>query len=249
MSEKEDKKNILERLVPVLLFASIGLAFFVGVLWQKVSNLEKGNGGDNAQVQQEDNQVEPPGQGKLSDEQSEKVPQVTDSDHIKGNKDAKVVIVEYSDLECPFCSTYHPTVQQAVDEYGDQIAWVYRHFPLDSLHPSARPAAIAAECVADVGGEEAFWNFIDEIFEDQTTISDLSGVASNVGVGGSEFDNCVEDGKFSDRVENDYQGGLSAGVTGTPGSFIINDKGETWLIPGALPYETLKATIDEALGG
>ncbi len=248
-------KDLLERLVPILLIASIGLAFVVGVLWQKVVNLEgggittrttaqapgAGETGDAAQPQR-------PTSGKLSEDQVSKIPKVSNDDHIKGNRDAKVFLIEYSDLECPFCSRFHPTAQQVVDEYGGDVAWVYRHFPLDQIHPRARPAAQASECVAEVGGEDAFWAFIDEIFSDQTKLSDLSQIASNVGVSGGSYDSCVDGEKYKDKVESQYQEGLNAGVTGTPGNFIVNDKGEAWLVPGALPFESLKTTIDEALG-
>lgn len=88
---------------------------------------------------------------------------VNDSDHLLGNPNAPVLMVEYSDLECPFCQRFHPTMKQALDEYEGQIAWVYRHFPLDALHPNARKAAEASECVAKVAGNDKFWEFIDEL--------------------------------------------------------------------------------------
>ncbi len=244
-------KDLLEKLVPILLVASIGLAFLVGILWQKVSNLEGGGRvGSTVQAPGTDTDAQPqrPASGKLSEDQVSKIPEVTSEDHIKGNRDAKVYLIEYSDLECPFCSKFHPTAQQVVDEYGDDVAWVYRHFPLDQLHSKARPAAQASECVAEVGGEDAFWAFSDEIFSDQTKLNNLSSVASSVGVSGGAYDSCVNSEKYADKVEEQYQGGLAAGITGTPGNFIINDKGDAWLIPGALPFETLKSTIDEALG-
>ena len=247
-------KDLLEKLVPVLLIASIALAFTVGVLWQRVVNLEggKANGtavqvpgadgaGDGAQPQR-------PTSGKLSEDQASKVPQVTDNDHVRGSRDAKVYLIEYSDYECPFCARFHSTAQQVVDEYGGDVAWVYRHFPLDQLHSKARPAAQAAECVAEIGGEDAFWKFTDEIFDDITKLSDLASVASSAGVSGGSYDSCVDSEKYKDKVEAQYQAGLTAGITGTPGNLVINDKGEAWLVPGALPLETLKTTIDEALG-
>jgi len=244
-------KDLLDRLVPILLVASIGLAFLVGILWQKVVNLEGGGVGSTTQAPGGNTAAQPqrPTSGKLSEDQVSRIVQVSDDDHIRGNRNAKVFLIEYSDLECPFCSRFHPTAQQVVDEYGGDVAWIYRHFPLDQLHPKARPAAIASECVAEIGGEDAFWSFTDEIFTDQTKLSDLSSVASSVGVSGGAYENCVNSEKYADKVEGQYQGGLTAGVTGTPGNFIINGKGDAWLIPGALPFDSLKATIDEALEG
>lgn len=89
------------------------------------------------------------------------MPAVTNDDHIRGNKDARIKLVEYSDFECPFCQRFHPTMQQVMDKYGDQVAWVYRHFPL-SFHPEAQKAAEASECVAANGGD--FWDYADTLF-------------------------------------------------------------------------------------
>lgn len=251
MAKKEEKGNILERLVPILLIASVGLAFVVGVLWQKVSSLESGEvGSANAEVTPTVAGAQPqrPASGKLSEEQAGKVPGVTDEDHIRGSRDAKVLLIEYSDFECPFCTKFHETAQQVVNEYGGQVAWIYRHFPLDQLHKNARPAAEASECAAELGGEEAFWAFTDAIYKDQSRASDLSSVASSTGLNLNAFQSCLESGRYADKVENQYQGGLAVGVRGTPGNVILNEKGEAWLIPGALPLESLKEAIDEALG-
>ena len=92
------------------------------------------------------------------------IPAVSEQDHILGSLDAPVKLVEYSDLQCPFCGRFHPTMQRVAKEYGDQVAWVYRHFPLESIHPNARPLANAAECAANLGGNDGFWKFIDAVF-------------------------------------------------------------------------------------
>lgn len=245
-----DSKDLLEKLVPVLLVLTIGLAFAVGILWQRVSDMQTGTT-RQAGVQDAGNQPTQPADGKLSEEQANKLPEVTDQDHIRGSLDARVFIVEYSDFECPFCSRFHPTAQQALNEYGDDVAWVYRHFPLDTLHPRARPAAEASECVADIAGNDAFWVFADYLFENQETALSESGLetaASEAGVDTAEFNECIESGKFAQTVEDDYQEGLTAGVTGTPGNFIVNQDGEVWALPGAVPFENLQSVIDEALG-
>src|SRR3989338_3572308 len=83
-------------------------------------------------------------------------------DHIRGNPDAKVSVIEYSDFECPFCKRHHPTMTQIMDAYGDDVNWVYRHYPL-SFHPNAEPSALASECVAEIGGNDAFWGFVDKL--------------------------------------------------------------------------------------
>jgi protein-disulfide isomerase len=246
MPGKVIKENVLERLLPILLVATVILAFAVGILWQKVSSLE---GGKVTEEAQPTDVAQPPMDGKLPEDQAGKVEKVSDKDHIRGNKDAKVFLIEYSDFECPFCARFHLTAQQVLDEYGDDVAWVYRHFPLE-MHPRARPAAQASECAAELGGEDRFWSFIDENLENQeTALSDsgLKNTASKLGLDASAFSSCIESEKYKDKVEEQYQSGLTAGVTGTPGNFVVNSKGEVWLIPGAVPFEILKESIDEAL--
>lgn len=92
---------------------------------------------------------------------------VDDTDHIIGSKDAEIIIIEYSDTECPFCKRYHEAMHQAVDAYDGKVAWVYRHFPLTSIHPLAQPGAIAAECAATLGGNDMFWKYLDALFAAQ----------------------------------------------------------------------------------
>jgi protein-disulfide isomerase len=169
---------------------------------------------------------------------------VTDNDHIRGNKSAPVTIVEFSDLQCPFCKRFHPTMQQALQAYGDKVRWVYKHFPLDSLHPEARPAAEASECVWEQKGDDGFWQFVDGVFENQEKIGSAlyRELAQKIGLNMGQFDNCVSSRKYQKKVEGDFQQGTAAGVNGTPTSFV---NGEA--LPGAMPYDTLKAAIDRAL--
>ena len=165
-------------------------------------------------------------------------------DHIRGNPNAKVTLVEFSDFECPFCSRFHPTMLQALEEYGDQVRWVYKHFPLDAIHPQARPAAEASECVWEQRGDEGFWEFADAMFENQSRLGNAfyEEVAQQIGVDLSQFQTCVAERKYQDKVEQDYRQGLQAGVTGTPGSFVNGTP-----VKGAVPYEQLKAIIEDAL--
>ena len=169
---------------------------------------------------------------------------ITEQDHIRGNPDAEVTLVEFSDLQCPFCRSFHPTVQQALEEYGDTIQWVYKHFPLDNIHPEARPAAEAAECVWKQKGDEGFWAFADKVFEEQDRIGSTlyREVAESLGMDIAKYDTCVSQRTYEDKVEQDYQQGLRAGVTGTPGSYVNGIP-----VKGAVPYATLKAAIDQAL--
>lgn len=253
MAEKAKTGGLLDRLVPILLLASIGMAFMVGILWQKVNSLEQGGSPSRAlgeQVADTGDNPPPadtgPDQGKLSEDQAAKVAAVDENDHVRGSSNAKVFLIEYSDYECPFCSRFHETAQQVVDEYGGDVAWVYRHYPLDQIHPKARPAAIAAECVAEIAGEDAFWSFTDAIFADATRLDDLEGLASSVGAS-SGFAACLDSEKYDDDITKDLTEGTNAGVRGTPGNFIVNQNGDTWFIPGAYPFDQIQPMIDEAL--
>lgn len=243
----KSKQSALERFVPVLLVLTIALAFVVGILWNKVSTMEKG--GITTAVNNAGN--EPAGvNGKLSADQAKNLEKPSEKDHVRGSLNAQVFLIEYSDFECPYCAAFHPTAKQALSQYGDKIAWVYRHFPLETIHPRAFPAANAAECVADLGGNDAFWSFADTIFADQEgslTDAGLKSAAVKAGTPGITFASCYSAKKFEGVVRSDLQSGEKAGVTGTPGNFIMNKKGEVWVIPGAVPFESLKATIDEAL--
>ena len=134
---------------------------------------------------------------------------ITSADHIRGNQDALVTIVEYSDMECPFCARFHSTMQQVVDEYGKngQVSWIYRHFPLDSIHSKARTEAVATECAAELGGNDAFWKYLDRFLEltpsnNQTDINTvLPQIAREIGIDEARFTACVE----SDKYENEWK--------------------------------------------
>ncbi len=241
-------KGLLDKFVPVLLVLTVALAVLVGVLWEKVSNLEKGTTSTTAPAEV----AQPDASGKLSEEDAKKVEKPGDKDHVRGSLDAQVYLIEYTDLECPFCKTFHPTAQQALDEYGDKIAWVYRHFPLDQLHSKADKEAEASECAFEQGGNDAFWKFVDKIYEvtpsnNGLDLTMLPGYGGQIGLNSARLKTCLDSGKYAEKVESQYQSGLTAGVTGTPGNFIMNSKGEVWVVPGAVPYESLKATIEEAL--
>ncbi len=173
------------------------------------------------------------------------VPVVTDDDYIRGDKNAEITIIEYSDFECPFCGRFHPTMEQVMDNYKGKVKWVLRSFPL-SFHPEAEPAALAAECAGEQG---KFWEFADDLFANQDSLSTsfYSGLATKFGLNISKFNDCVSSGKYLDKIRAQAQSGGAAGVTGTPGSFIIGADGTAIPIKGALPYESVASAIDELL--
>jgi protein-disulfide isomerase len=255
---KKKKKSITiplptsNNFMPILIIVSIGLAFLVGIMWQKVQSLESGTGtrvaGSAGAAGAGNPQVAP-----QAPPQAGEVAPVTEDDYIKGNRNARIALIEYSDTECPFCKRFHPTAQQAVDEYPDDVMWVYRHFPLDQIYSKARKQAEAIECAGKLAGNDGFWALTDKIFEvttsnnglDNSTLPDL---AADVGLNSSAIKTCIDSGEMAQNVEEDYQSGLKAGVTGTPGNILLDTKtGETQLIPGAVPYPQIQQAIDAML--
>ncbi len=177
-----------------------------------------------------------------------------DRDHIYGNPDATVSLIEYSDFECPFCKRFHPTAKRIVDAYDGQVNWVYRHFPLAFHNPGAQTQAEASECAASLGGNDAFWAFSNKIFERTTSngngfpIKNLIPLAVEIGLDESEFRRCLENGKFTARVKEDFNEGVRIGITGTPGNILLNNRsGDVIPKPGAVPYDSLKQAVDRLL--
>jgi len=178
---------------------------------------------------------------------------VTSDDHVRGNLEkAEVVIVEFSDTECPFCQRFHPTMQQVAEEYGDQVAWVYRHFPLDSLHPKARKEAEATECAAELGGNDGFWAYTDRLYEvtpsnNGLPESQLAEIATEVGLDSAKFQDCLDSGKYADKVQSHVQDAMASGGNGTPYSVAISLDGQIVPINGAQLFSSVKSTIDSLL--
>ena len=170
-------------------------------------------------------------------------------DHIRGNKDAKITLIEYSDIECPFCKRFHNTTLQVFDEYSEDVRLVFRHFPLDMLHKNARAEANATECAAEQG---KFWEMLDLIFEetlsnDGLDLDKLPDYAKSLGLNVSQFSSCVEEQKYADKVKADEKSGVDAGAQGTPYSVLVGPDGEVVPISGAQPFESVSAAIESFL--
>lgn len=174
------------------------------------------------------------------------------TDHIKGDKNAKVFLIEYSDFECPFCKRFYPTTQQVLDQYEGKVALVYRHYPL-SFHANAEKEAEASECANEQGGNDAFWKYADKIFERTTsngtgfTLDKLVPLAKEIGLDGAKFKTCLDSGKYAQHVQDDENNGQEAGVTGTPGNIIWAQDTKPQLVEGAVPFENIKVVIDQVL--
>lgn len=176
---------------------------------------------------------------------------VTANDHILGNPNADLAIVEFSDIECPYCSVFHQTMHKIIDEYGldGQVSWVFRNFPLDQLHPDARTKAESAECVASLAGNDVYWKYLDALFTRTETLADLPSIAAELGVDETAFNTCVSEKRFAERVKAEGDEAMAAGGRGTPYSIVITKDGLTFPINGALPYDVVKQTIETALKG
>ena len=179
---------------------------------------------------------------------------ITSEDHILGNPNADIIIVEYSDLECPYCKAFHSTLKQVMADYGSngKVAWVYRHFPIDQLHSKARKEAEATECANELGGNEKFWQYINMLYDttnsnDSLDLAQLPIIAKNVGLDVKAFNECLSSGRYSAKVEADYQDAVKAGGKGTPNSILVSKDGTKTTVQGAQPYANLKAIIDALL--
>lgn len=182
------------------------------------------------------------------------VAQIREGDHVLGNPSAPVKIIEYSDLECPFCKTFHQTMRRIMDEYEEsgKVAWVFRHFPLAQLHSKAFAEAEATECAGELGGNDAFWKYTDKIFEITPSNNGLAPdklpeIAAGIGLNKDKFIQCLENGKFKDKINEEINEAENSGAQGTPFSILVASKGELIPINGAYPYEEMKRLIDEAL--
>ena len=174
-------------------------------------------------------------------------------DHILGNPNAQVKVVEYADLECPFCKTFNTTMHQVMDFYGQsgKVAWVYRPFPLAQIHSKAPKEAEAAECAGDQGGDAEFYKYIDQIYaitpsENNLDLAQLPVVAGQIGLNVDTFNQCLNSGKYAKKVQASYDEAVAAGGQGTPYILIMVGK-DAVTLAGAQPYDSMRAAIDAVL--
>jgi protein-disulfide isomerase len=170
----------------------------------------------------------------------------------KGDPDAPITIVEYSDYQCPFCARhFQATLPQLLDNYiaTGKVRYVFKDFPLTSIHPQAVKAAEAARCARATGGDEAYWQMHDRLFADQEAWSGNSGhiatfknYAGDLGLDQAAFDECLDSGRYTAAVEADFQEGAGFGVSGTP-AFFINGQP----LSGAQPYDVFEQMIESML--
>lgn len=218
------------KLAIVLVGFLIVAAFFIGSMWTKIRTLEGDKGGSKQTA------VTPQPTGAPTKVEV----RVNSDDPVKGNPEAKVTIVEFSDFQCPYCGRVEPTLKRILETYKDQVKLVYKNYPLSS-HENAEPAALAALCAKEQG---KFWEYHDLLFENQESLkaADLKKYAADLGLDTNTFNSCFDGKKYKNQVQADLSEGNRVGVRGTP-AFFINGR----LLSGAQPFENFKMIIDEEL--
>ncbi len=204
-------------------------------------------------AQQEAAQVQQDKQGAELAKQNLKP--VTAEDHVRGEKTAKITLVNYSDFECPYCKRFHPTAIQLLEAYGGDVNWVYRHYPLDFHNPMATKEAEASECIAELGGNDKFWEYLDLIYDrtqaggNGLTEADLLKMAGEVGVNSGSFKTCLDSGRYTAKVKQQIADADKAGVAGTPANIFVNNAtGEIRVLNGAASLDKFKKLVNEMLG-
>lgn len=241
METKENKFGVPGAIITAGIIIALALVY---------TNGKKSNGPENPVTNPSDAVAQ---RAQAQQKQADSLKPVSPDEHILGNPNAKVMIVEFSDIECPYCKKIHPDLIKIIDEYGKsgEVAWAYRHFPLE-IHPKATPEAEATECVWAQGGNTLFWKYLDRMFEvvisnNQTDPAVPAQVAKELGVDMSKYNECMSSRTYANKVQANIQDGLDSGVNGTPYSIVIAANGKKFPINGALPYENIKTIIDLAL--
>jgi protein-disulfide isomerase len=163
---------------------------------------------------------------------------------LTGAPEPQVTVVAFSDFQCPYCSDLYPALQKLVTEMGADVAWEYRHLPL-VIHPEARPAALAAECVAELKGIEAFWKYATHLFVNQEnlSLSVYENAAKALGITSTDLSLCMEREDIKERILEDERTAMALGIAGTPYSVIVYADGTTKTVAGALSYERLRSLV------
>jgi protein-disulfide isomerase len=164
-------------------------------------------------------------------------PSVRASDHVRGGSNAPVTIIEYADFQCPYCQQMHASLQTAVNE--GRIRWVYRNYPLSSIHPLAFKEAEAAECA---GAQGKFWEYADALFAAQARISsshafdrELASLAQGINADPAAWKECLDSGQFAETIKNEMSEAEALQISGTPTIFIDSKRHE-----GSVSYKDLK---------
>jgi protein-disulfide isomerase len=238
MSKKNQPQIVTVFLTIALMIAS-GL---IGHLWTRITYLDQEKTTPTvAQVDQQENG------GAQLPTQPNQVDPLNDTDLVLGDKDAPINLFIYTDFECPYCSKVHPTVISLIEKNQDQLNLIYRHLPLNSIHPKAETFAQAVECARKYGSDQAAWDLIEEIFADQTVaIDEIANLVTPLGLSSSSIQNCIDSEETMDIVQWGLNSASAAGITGTPGGILYNNQtGDSRLVPGAVPEAQFQSLLDE----
>ncbi|MCK4386936.1 MAG: thioredoxin domain-containing protein [Candidatus Pacebacteria bacterium] len=181
---------------------------------------------------------------------------VKENDHILGNPDALLILISFSDFECPWCKQFHQTMKRIMAEYGKsgQVAWIFR--PLSSQNESSQEKVKGAVCVAQLGGNAQYWEYSDKLFEVITSensvdTNQLSEIAVKIGLDKNDFANCLSADSTAKLIKDIFQSGIDSGILGTPQdpggtpyTLAITKSGKVFPINGAQPYDLVKTMID-----
>ncbi len=240
---KEKGKN--EYLLPLSIIIA---AILISVSWIYATGLKNTRQAEQKQIPAKEDTAGLPGEIKIKP--------VDVNEHIRGSAGAPVKIIEFSDLECPFCKMFQQAMNQVMEEYGKdgRVAWIFRNYPLDSLHSKARKAAIGSECAAELGGNDKFWAYIDKYYEitpsnNQIDLKEIPKIGESIGLARAEFETCLNSDKFNQKINENIKDGTTAGLRGTPYSVIIGKGGKKLVINGALPLEDFKTEDGELVEG
>jgi protein-disulfide isomerase len=237
---------LIALVVSLSLILFMNLEKITGANQQNQGSNQVAQGGQRGQVWQDNN---------FASNTGLTIEQLIDDDYVLGNKNAEVIVVEFSDYQCPFCRRFYlNTIKQLKKDYIDtgKVAFVYRDFPLE-FHPMAQKTAEAAQCAGEQG---KYYEYHDKVFEEQAkmgqgtipySIDDLKRWANEIGLDMQKFNDCLNNEKYKDEVQKDFYDGIVANVEGTPTIFIGKRGKPAKKIVGALPYEVIKAAIEQTL--
>jgi protein-disulfide isomerase len=178
------------------------------------------------------------------------LPLLLEGDHFLGNPKAEIIIIEYSDYDCPFCGSYFQNMKKVVEEFGKngRIVWIHRHMPFYQIHETAREKALVAECAGEIGGEEKFWEVSEVFYKNILTKTAFTPIqfALKAGVPQEPLEKCVAEEKYLPKILAQYDEAYAAGARGTPFTVIIRGE-ERQKIEGSLAYFELRDAIESVL--
>jgi len=245
---QEEKTITFKKSTVWMIFTFVFLGLFIISLFTGGFGIKDNNQGPTgaAIVPTGGSPTQEPSLGKVE------VKEIMEDDPVLGEKDAPITLIEFSDFQCPFCQRFvTQTLGQIKTNYIDtgKVKMVYRDFPLESIHPQARPAAEAGECADEQG---KFWEYHDKLFENQQIWAssgkeELKKYAEELGLDSDKFNDCLDSSKYKDEVTKDLADAQKYGGRGTPFFVLVNEDGETQVISGAVPFANFEAAIKALL--